>query len=275
MDIFSSANLEHLFYEYVLPFAINAAVALVVFIVGRWIAKSLTRLFERLISNRVDESLGRFLGSVVYALLLLVVVIASLERLGVKTTAAVAVLGAMGLAIGFALQGSLGNFAAGVMLVIFKPFRVGDLVNLAGGQIGTVEAIQIFTTTVITPDNRQISIPNGQVTTGVIENLSIRGTRRLDLVFGVSYADDLDKVKQVIEGVLRADPRVMQDPAPTVAVESLGESSVNFAVRPWIKASEYWDVHFDLHKRIKQTLDQHRIKIPFPQRDVHTYSHPS
>jgi small conductance mechanosensitive channel len=180
------------------------------------------------------------------------------------------VLGAAGLAIGLALQGSLANFAAGVLMIIFRPFRSGDFIE-AAGVAGVVEEIQLFTTTMRTPDNKTIIIPNAQVTSGTITNFSARDTRRLDLVFGVSYSEDLDKVKRVINEVLAAEPRLLDEPAPLVGLLKLGDSSVDFAVRPWVNKSDYWPVFFDLQEAMKKRFDQEGISIPFPQRDVHLY----
>jgi small conductance mechanosensitive channel len=195
-----------------------------------------------------------------------------MTKLGIPTASFVAVVGAAGLAVGFALQGSLANFAAGVLLVLFKPIRVGDYVE-AGGVSGTVEEIQIFATKLKSPDNKAIIVPNGKVMGDNIINYTMKETRRVDLVAGVSYSDDLNKTQKVIEEILAADSRVLKDPAPTVAVLELADSSVNFAVRPWVKTAEYWDLYFDLQKAIKERFDAEGISIPFPQRDVHLYKH--
>ncbi|HML76008.1 MAG TPA: mechanosensitive ion channel, partial [Anaerohalosphaeraceae bacterium] len=196
------------------------------------------------------------------------VAIAALSRLGVETTSLVAVIGAAGLAVGLALQGSLSNFAAGVLLIIFKPFRVGDFVEVAGAK-GMVQEIQIFTTVLHSPDNVRIIIPNSQVTGANIINYTANDRRRVDLVIGISYGDDIAKAKQVITSVLLSDKRVMRDPAPVVAVLGLGDSSVNIAVRPWVKADDYWPTYFDLTENIKVSLEQNGLTIPFPQRDIH------
>jgi small conductance mechanosensitive channel len=270
-EFLSVEYLQALATEYLVPFVINMALALVVFVVGRIVARAVVRLIDRLMErSKVDASLRKFLGSLSYALLLVIVVIATLERLGVQTTAAVAVLGAAGLAIGLALQGSLGNFASGVMLIVFKPFRVGDVVQVAG-QIGTVNAIDIFNTEITTADNRKIIVPNGQVTGGIIENITAHDTRRIDMVFGVGYGDDIEKARKLILGVLQADPRVLAEPVPLVAVAELADSSVNFFVRPWCATTDYWSLKFALTERIKQQFDDNGVTIPFPQRDVHLH----
>ncbi|MBT8491473.1 MAG: mechanosensitive ion channel [Deltaproteobacteria bacterium] len=266
-------SLEYLQYiasDKLVPFAINAAVALAIFIVGRWIAKAIRNAFAKYVGSKLDASLSKFLSSMLYALLLAVIIIAALERLGVKTTAAIAIIGAAGLAVGLALQGSLGNFASGVMLIIFRPFKVGDLVTLSGNT-GVVQEVAIFTTILATPDNKTVIIPNGQITSATIVNLTARGTLRIDLEVGVGYSDDLGKAQTVLEGVLTGDDRILKDPAPQVAVASLGESSVNFVVRPWVKVDDYWDVRFDVTRRMKESLDEAGLNIPFPQRDVHMH----
>ena len=257
--------------EYLVPFGIRIVIALAVFIIGRMIARAIVRAVDRLATGRMDDSLRKFLTSVLGGLLTAFVVIAALERLGVQTTAAVAILGAAGLAIGFALQGSLGNFASGVMLIIFKPYQIGDLVKLAG-EVGVVEAIEVFNTIIITPDNRTIIIPNGQVGSAPIENLSKKGVLRVDLVFGIGYGDDIKKAKEIMEKIVVADSRVKSDPAPQIAVCELGDSSVNFVVRPWCDVADYWDVRFDTLENIKIAFDKEGISIPFPQQDVHMHN---
>lgn len=256
---------------YLVPFGVHLLVALLVFVLGRMLARLVVRILGRLLDrSKVDASLRHFLCDVAYAVLLVIVVIAALDQLGVETTAAIAVLGAMGLAIGLALQGSLGNFAAGVMIIVFKPYRVGDVVNLAG-HIGKVEAIKVFQTVIITGDNRQVTLPNGTVQSGVIENITARPTRRVDLVFGIGYDDDLARAKEILHELVAADERILQDPEPFIAVTDLAESSVNLACRPWTKTSDWWAVRCDLTERAKLAFDAAGISIPFPQRDVHVH----
>lgn len=269
MEMFSVDWFKAMAQAYVVPFAIRALVATVVFIVGRLAARLVVGLARRVMQRaKLDESLTKFLCDLTNAVLLMVVIIASLQQLGVETTAAVAVLGAAGLAIGLALQGSLGNFASGVMLIGFRPYKVGDLVRIAG-ETGVVHAIRVFNTELLTVDNRKIIVPNGQVTGGVIENMTDQPTRRVDLVFGIGYGDDLAKAKRVMLEVMTAHPKVLAEPAPVVAVSALGDSSVDLVVRPWCKTEDYWEVNFAMHEQIKLALDANHISIPFPQRDVH------
>jgi len=243
--------------------------AALIFYVGRWLARVLTNLLENVLNRaKVDPTLSKFVRNLLYFGLLVFVAIAALSRLGVETTSLVAVIGAAGLAVGLALQGSLSNFAAGVLLIIFKPFRVGDFVETAGAK-GTVQEIQIFNTVLHSPDNVRIIIPNSQVTGANIINYTANDKRRVDLVIGISYGDDIAKAKQVITSVLLSDSRVMRDPAPVVAVLGLGDSSVNIAVRPWVKATEYSPTYFELTEKIKVSLEQNGLTIPFPQRDIH------
>ena len=257
--------------EYLVPFGIRILIAAAVFIIGKMVVKIIVNGVDKITEGRIDESLRKFLSSVLRGLLLAVVVIAALERLGVQTTAAVAILGAAGLAIGFALQGSLGNFASGVMIIIFRPYKIGDLVKLAG-EVGVVEQIEVFNTVIITPDNRTIIIPNGQVAGSTIENISAKGQLRVDLVFGIGYGDDLRKAKDILTKVVEADDRVIKDRGIQIAVSELGDSSVNFVVRPWVSVADYWDVRFDLTERVKVAFDENGISIPFPQRDVHLHN---
>ncbi|MCP5443798.1 MAG: mechanosensitive ion channel [Chromatiaceae bacterium] len=262
-------NIPEMFSTYVIPWAINIALALLIFYVGRMMIKIVVKILRKLLARaKMDEILVNFVSSIVKSLLLLFVVVAALDRLGVDTTSLIALLGAAGLAVGLALQGSLQNFAAGVMMIVFRPFRAGDYVE-AGGTAGVVEAINIFSTTMRTGDNREIIVPNGSIYNGAITNYSARETRRIDMVFGISYGDDMRKAREIMQQVLDADERVLKDPAYTVAVSELGESSVNFVVRPWVKIGDYWAVRFDLTERIKLAFDENGISIPFPQMDVH------
>jgi len=259
--------------ELITSFGFDALAAIVIFVVGRWVAKALAGLARKLMTRAdVDVMLVRFVSSLVYFALLAFVVIAAVGRLGVQTASFVAVIGAAGLAIGLALQGSLANFASGVLLIIFRPYKVGDFVE-AGGVSGTVEGVQVFSTIFKTGDNKRVIVPNAEITAGVITNYSANDTRRVDLVAGVGYDDDLDKVKQVLDDILSKDARILADPAPTIAVHELADSSVNLVVRPWVNTADYWDVYFDLTEQIKKRFDGEGISIPFPQRDVHVYQH--
>ena len=236
---------------------------------GKWVSSWITGWLKRVMGRHaVDSTVSSFIGNLTYALLLTVFILAALSRLGIQTASFIAILGAVGLAIGLALQGSLSNFAAGVMMILLRPLKVGDYVE-AGGVAGTVEGISIFCTTLATPDNKTVIVPNAQIMDKPITNYSTKATRRLDLMIGVSYEADVRQVKQELESILNADERVLGEPLPTIAMHSLGDSSVNFAVRPWVKASDYWPLYFDLHERIKLRFDEVGISIPYPQMDVH------
>ncbi|MCK5173787.1 MAG: mechanosensitive ion channel [Planctomycetes bacterium] len=256
-------------YEYLAENGMMVLHALVIFVIGRWVAKVVAQLVEKvLLKSRVDKTLAKFTRNLTQISLLAFVVIAALSKLGVETAQFAVVIGAAGLAIGLALQGSLANFASGFLMIIFRPFKVGDLVE-AGGITGTVEDIQIFNTVIHTPDNVRAIIPNAQITGGNILNYAVNGKRRVDLVVGISYEDDIGKAKSVIQSVLAGDERILKDPSPTVAVIELGDSSVNLVVRPWVKPADYWDVYFDATERVKIGLDENGISIPYPQRDIH------
>jgi len=269
--IMNMANIMPKLQEWGTFYGLKIVAAIIVFIVGRWVAKILRNLVERMMTKaKVDETLVKFIGNLTYIVLITIVIIAALNQLGIQTTSFIAIIGAAGLAIGLALQGSLANFAAGVLMIIFHPFKVGDYVE-GGGTAGTVETIGIFTTNLTSPDNKVIIVPNAKMTGDNIVNYSAKDTRRLDLVFGVSYSDDLQKVKNVLLDILKTDNRVLQDPAPAIGVLELGDSSVNFAVRPWVKGVDYWPLFFDLKEKIKERFDAESISIPFPQQDVHMY----
>jgi len=266
-------NLIAKIWELLTIYGLKVIAAVAVFIVGRWIAKGLTKFAENVMNKRqVDPTIVSFAGNMTYIALLVFVVLAALGQLGIQTTSFIAVIGAAGLAVGLALQGSLANFAAGFLMIIFRPFKVGDYIEGAG-VAGTVEAIQIFTTQLRTPDNRTVIIPNGALTAGNITNWSAKGTRRVDLVMGIGYGDDIDKAKKIMADILAKDERVFKDPAPKIALVELADSSVNFVVRPWVKSEHYWDVYFDTTEAIKKSFDAQGISIPFPQRDVHMYEH--
>ncbi|MCA9034452.1 MAG: mechanosensitive ion channel [Planctomycetaceae bacterium] len=242
--------------------------AISVFILGRMAARFVTSMIVRGASRaRMDETLSRFGGNVAYIILLTAVCIASLGCLGIDTSSLTAVLAAAGFAVGMALQGSLSNFASGVLLVFFKPFRVGDTVEVNGIR-GRVVDIQIFSTMMLTPDNVRIFVPNSSVTSGTIQNFSAEPRRRIDLVIGCSYNDDIKAVKTLLQSVVTSDPRILKDPAPVVAVAELSDSSVNFVVRPWVTGKEYWDVRFSLIEAIKIGFDEQGFTIPFPSRDI-------
>ena len=265
-------SIKTLIAENGIQFLINILTAAAVFLIGKWLAKTIAGLLKKAMDkSNVDPTLSTFSKNLVYSALLVFVVIAALGQLGVRTGSFIAIVGAAGLAIGLALQGSLSNFAAGVLMIIFKPFKVGDYIE-AAGTAGSVQEIHIFNTTLHTPDNCKIIIPNAQVTGGNIKNYSANPTRRVDLVIGVSYDDDLKKARQVIENVIKGDSRILPEPAYTVAVSELGDSSVNFVVRPWVNGADYWAVRFDLTEQIKVQLEENGLSIPYPQRDVHLFN---
>ena len=254
-------------------YGLRVLAAIAVFVIGRWIAKAITKAIVRLMEkSNVDETLVKFLSNVTYVALLTFVILAVLGQLGIQTTSFIAVLGAAGLAIGLALQGSLSNFAAGFLLILFRPFKRGDFIEGAG-VAGTVEEIQIFTTQVKTADNKTVIIPNSNLTGDNIVNWTAKGTRRVDMVFGIGYDDDIDKAKQIMADILAKDDRVLKDPAPTIAVSELADSSVNFVVRPWSKVEDYWGIYFATTENVKKEFDAAGISIPYPQRDIHVYEH--
>ncbi len=249
--------------------AVNLLWAVIIFLVGRQLAHWTSKLLQRLLlKGNMDSMLADFVQHISYWVLVLVVVVAALDRLGVDTTSLVALIGAAGLAVGLALKDSLQNFAAGVMLLVFRPFGKGDFIQ-AGGTAGTVISIGIFCTELNTPDNQKVIVPNGAIYSGVITNVTAHDTRRIDLVVSISYSDNPAQAKEILEQVLAAESRVLSDPKPTVAVSELADSSVNLVVRPWVKTEEYWAVRFSLIEAIKRELDAAGISIPFPQLDLH------
>ncbi|OEU62297.1 MAG: mechanosensitive ion channel protein [Desulfuromonadales bacterium C00003094] len=250
-------------------YGIKVLGAVVILVLGVWFSRLLTKLLRKVLNKRdVDPTLVSFCGSLVYSALLVFVVIAALNQVGFQTTSLIAVIGAAGLAIGLALQSSLSNFAAGVMMIIFKPFKAGDFIE-GGGTAGVVEQILIFSTQLRTGDNKTVIIPNGRLLGGNIVNYSTKGTRRLDLVIGVGYDDDIRKVKEVLLSIIAAEDRFLKDPVPVVAVLELADSSVNFAFRPWVNGNDYWPTYFDTLETIKLRFDEEGISIPYPQSDVH------
>jgi small conductance mechanosensitive channel len=260
-------------WELTTIYGIKVLAALVIFIVGRWIAKGFRKLINRVLEKRnVDLTLVKFLGNLTYIILLTFFVVAALGQLGIQTTSFIAIIGAAGLAIGLAMQGSLANFAAGFLMIIFHPFKVGDFIEGAG-VAGTVEEIQIFTTQLKTPDNKTIIIPNSKISGDNIVNYTTKGTRRVDMVVGIGYESDIDKAREILEELVTSDERVLKDPAHKIGVVELADSSVNFVVRPWVNLADYWDVWFDLTEKVKKRFDEAGISIPFPQRDIHVYEH--
>jgi small conductance mechanosensitive channel len=253
-------------------FGINLITAIVIFFVGKWVVNLVVKgMLKAMQKSEVDTTLRRFVANLARMLLMLFVIIAAIGALGVKTASLVALIGAAGLAVGLALQGSLSNFAAGVLIVLFRPYKVGDWIE-GGGVSGSVEEVQILTTVLKTGDNKRVIIPNSQIMGTTITNYSANDTRRVDLVVGVSYSDDLDKVRKELQDLVAADDRILDDPAVTIAVSELADSSVNFVLRPWVKTADYWGVYFGLTEAVKKRFDEVGISIPFPQQDVYVHN---
>lgn len=254
-------------------YAFSIVMAILIFVIGKWTVTKLVSLFSKLLkkSKNVDETLANFLENIVYYVLLVVVVLAALGELGIETTSFLAILGAAGLAVGLALKDSLGNFASGVMIILFKPFKIGDVVT-AAGITGTVKEVGLFNSIFTTPDNQKIIIPNAQITSGTITNINANDTRRVDLIIGIGYDDDIKKTKEVLLDIVNSNEKVLLEKGITVVVAELADSSVNFAVKAWTKTSDYWDVKFALTETIKLRFDEEGISIPFPQQDVHHYN---
>ena len=256
-------------HEMLLGYLLQLVAAVVIFYIGRMVAKGVRRFMEKaLLGRSVDKAVVSFVASIVYAIIMIATVLMALSQVGVQTTSFIAILGAAGLAVGLALQGSLSNFASGILIILFRPFKSGDFID-AGGITGTVDKIEIFQTIMKTPDNKRVIVPNAQITGSAITNYSAEATRRVDLVIGISYDSDLKKAKQLLEDMLKNDPRVLAEPAPVVKVGALADSSVNFVVRPWVNSADYWAVYWDILENVKVTFDEQGIGIPFPQMDVH------
>jgi small conductance mechanosensitive channel len=267
--LFQSVDIRTFFSNILLPWAIRVAVAILILVAGWILTKLIVKLLTRyLVRRQIDDILVRFIASVTNIVLLLLAAIAALGSLGINTTSLVALVGAAGIAVGVALQDSLKNFAAGVLLIVFRPFSTGDQIKAAGIE-GIVEEITTFDTILRTLDNREIIVPNGAIYQDNIINYTARPTRRIDMVFGIGYEDDIRRAREIIQGVLEADDRVMEEPEPVIAVSELADSSVNFAVRPWVKTENYLAVKFDLTEKIKLAFDENGISIPYPQMDVH------
>ncbi len=258
--------------EIIAGYAFSLLMALLVFLIGKWVARRVTNLLVTVLRkvNGMDETLVKFLENIVYYILMIVVILTAVSELGIETTSFMAILGAAGLAIGLALQGSLGNFASGVMIILFKPFKVGDVIT-AAGVTGSVKEVSIFNTIMITPDNQKVIVPNAAITSGSITNINANATRRVDLVVGIGYDDDIKKAKTVLNSIVESDQRVLKEKGITVAVSELADSSVNFVVRAWVNTPDYWGVKFDLTENIKVTFDKEGISIPYPQQDLHLH----
>jgi len=261
-------------YTLAVRYGIKFILAIVVLIVGliviKWISRTMVKVMKK---RNMDESLIPFLKSLTNILLKVMLIISVMGMVGIQMTSFIAVLGAAGLAVGLALQGTLQNFAGGVMILLFKPYQVGDFIE-AQGYMGTVKEIQIFTTHLLTPDNRKVIIPNSPLATNALTNFSAMPTRRIDFSFGIGYTDDIDKAKNILLKMAEKDDRIMKDEnPPSVMVEALADSSVNLKLRVWLKSEDYWDVFFEYTESVKKQFDGAKISIPFPQRDVHVYNH--
>lgn len=258
-------------WSWVSAYSLNLIGAILIFIVGKWLARRISNLLSRLLKkNNIDLALVSFLTNMTYYALIVLVVVAAAGRIGINTASFLTVIGAAGLAVGLALKDSLSNFAAGVMLVLFRPFTIGDVVSTAG-ITAKVEKITIFNTLFCSPDNQLIIVPNNKIISDIITNINAKDTRRVDLTVGISYSDDIAKTREVLDRLTKEDSRILADPAPAVAVAELADSSVNLVFRPWVKTADYWDVRFDLTEKIKNRLDEAGISIPFPQQDVHLF----
>lgn len=253
-----------------LQYGLNLVFAAAIFLVGKWVAKRVIKLAGTVMTRQgIDPTVGGFVANIGYMILLLLIIVAALSQLGIPTASFIALIGAAGLAIGLALQGSLSNFASGVLLVTFRPCKLGDYIE-AAGVAGTVDRITVFSTTLLTPDHRTITVPNSKLFDGAIVNYSTSATRRLDLIVGVSYDADLTRVKNLLREIVESDERVLEDQKPVqIGVHALASSSVDFVVRPWVASDDYWPLHFDLNERIKREFDRAGIAIPYPQMEVH------
>ncbi len=265
-------QIEQLFqqnHEVLLGYLLQFIAAIVIFYLGRMVAGAVKRFLEKaLLSRSVDKAVVSFVAGIVYAIIMIATVLMALSQMGVQTTSFIAILGAAGLAVGLALQGSLANFASGILIILFRPFKSGDFIDAAGIS-GTVDKIEIFQTIMKTPDNKKVIVPNAQITGGAITNFSAEPIRRVDLVIGISYDSDLRKAKQILQDILAQDSRVLKEPEASVTVAALADSSVNLNVRPWVNSADYWAVYWDTLEKVKLTFDEQGIAIPFPQMDVH------
>jgi small conductance mechanosensitive channel len=261
--------------SFAVSWGLKLVAATLVLLIGSWLAKRITNIVERLmVRQNVDVTLIKFLRNILYYALITVVFVAAAGQLGINTASFLTIIGAAGLAIGLALKDSLANFSSGVMLILFRPFKVGDAVTVAG-ETGQVEEITVFNTILNTPDNQRKIIPNGLITSNTITNITANPTRRIDLVVGIGYDDDIKAAQAILQEVVSLEPGVLTEPPVTVAVSELAASSVNFVVRPWVKTDDYWKLRFSLTQKIKQALDEAGISIPYPQQDVHMHQVPA
>jgi small conductance mechanosensitive channel len=271
MDIFEKINWQEV-QTLSITWMVKIIGTIIILLVGKWIARKIANIVSKSMEKaKTDSTLIGFTSKLVYLTAMVFVITAALSQLGIETASIITIVGAAGLAIGLALQGALSNFAAGILIIFFRPFKIDDLLEVAG-VVGTVRVIELFTTTIITLDNKTVIIPNAQLTGDKIINFTETEDIRIDLVFGVGYNDNIDEVKNICLEVMKEDKRILSEPAPFTGMLEHGESSVNYAVRPWVKAANYWPVYFDLHEKVKRKFDEQGITIPFPQRDVHIIS---
>ena len=271
LDTDQASKYIEMVFEALLNYGPKVILALLILIIGLWVIKKLVNKTSTHFNAKADPSLASFMSSLVSVLLKLMLFIAVASMIGIQTTSFIAVLGAAGLAVGLALQGSLANFAGGVLILLFKPYKVGDVID-AQGHVGVVKDIQIFNTILTTADNRIVIIPNGPLSNGSLVNINVMPTRRIDFSFGIGYGDDIDKTKASLEKLVAADTRILKDPAHLIAVEALADSSVNFKVRVWVNTADYWAVYFAMFESVKKEFDAQGISIPFPQQDVHMHT---
>ncbi|MAJ29970.1 MAG: mechanosensitive ion channel protein [Gammaproteobacteria bacterium] len=273
MEFNLDGNLWNQLSDLMSTFGISLFIALCILVIGRQVVKILIKVINSALErSKTEDTVRIFVTNLLNTLLMIVVFIAAINQLGIETTSIIAVLGAAGLAIGLALQGSLSNFAAGILIVIYRPYKVGDYIQ-ADSHLGTVLDIQIFSTVLKTPDNKLVIVPNGSIMNGSIVNFSHQAERRVDIIASCSYDDDIDKVKSVLTDILSKDERILSEPKPRIALSELADSSVNFIVRPWVKNADYLDVYYSLLEEIKKRFDQEGISIPYPQSDVHIHNH--
>jgi len=273
MEFNLDGNLWNQVSELLSSFGLSLFIALTILIVGRQVVKIVIKVISSALErSNTEDTVRIFVTNLLNTLLMIVVFIAAINQLGIQTTSIIAVLGAAGLAIGLALQGSLSNFAAGILIVIYRPYKVGDYIQ-ADNHLGTVDDIQIFSTVLKTPDNKLVIVPNGSIMNGSIVNFSNQDKRRVDIIASCSYEDDIDKVKSVLADILSQDDRILSEPEPRIAVSELADSSVNLIVRPWVKNSDYINVYYSLLEEIKKRFDKEGISIPYPQSDVHIHNH--
>ncbi len=271
-ELFNEEKIQSVI-EIIIPYIVNIGIAIAIFIIGKWLVRKITNVIVSILKKvkGIDKTLVKFLENIIYYVLMIVVILTALSKLGIETTSFLAILGAAGLAIGLALKDSLGNFASGIMLIMFKPFKVGDFVTVAGVS-GTVNEISIFSSILTTGDNQKMIVPNGSIVAGTIINVNANPVRRVDLSVGIGYDDDIKKAKDVLTNILESNDKIIQEKGLTVAVSELADSSVNFVVRAWVNTPDYWTVKFALTEEVKTRFDKEGISIPYPQQDVHLHN---